>query len=456
MREIISVILVSLSRLNGIFRLCPCFFNPKTICKSLNICALVMLLLMFNAIGQRQFLCAATVVKTISGQAVLTDGVEKARKESISDALGEALVNYIYADMATNHKFEQQIDELILKNRNLYINKFVIQSEHTLGELYQIELRVELKSELIERDLKKIEQSKQRVVEQLTLVVLPPGSRAKIDSSENSNSEGASFAPIIEPTVLELELKQGLAVYGFTLTGSGEFSEELELMFMKLMEADAISRSDFKASWFEGLLAGDLIVAIRPTEVREEHIVSLHKSFWHSQADIVFIDMKNDTIIHLPTVGAKVISADYVAGMERLTQELSSKIQESTIVRLLRDYVVPGGSEEQFILKCVGFRQPVDVIAFKERLNSLRTVKEVFLSGLAAGSVELEIRTLTTPLLLERWLNDFTFTDLPFRLSATKFSEPSATVEVNPAAEFFVASPTHFLVQVIYGAPDDI
>jgi len=63
----------------------------------------------FTIIVANTNVCANTVTKTISGQAVLTDGVEKARKESINDALGEALNNYIYGDMAVNHKFESQM-----------------------------------------------------------------------------------------------------------------------------------------------------------------------------------------------------------------------------------------------------------------------------------------------------------------------------------------------------------
>ncbi|MCK5916615.1 MAG: hypothetical protein KAG92_10785, partial [Deltaproteobacteria bacterium] len=384
----------------------------------LKIFALAIILILLVA-GKSQTLSAAEI-KTISGQAVLTEGVEKARKESISDALGKALSSHIYGDMAVDHKFEQQIHDTILKNRNLYIKKFEIQSERTLGELYQIELRVELKSELIERDLKTIVKSKKRTIEELTLVVLP----------SESDSGTSGYSPVLEPTALELVLKQSLTVYGFSLTGAGELSQELKAMFVKLMRGDKKNlNQELNASWFKGLLAGDLIVVIQPFRVREERIVSLRKSFWHSQADIVFIDIKNNTIKRLPTVGVKVISGDYVSGMERLTKELNLKIRERVTDRLLNDYVVSESKQELVILKCVGFRQPVDFIAFKERLQSLQTVKSVTLKEFAAGFLELEIKTLNSAVLLGTWINDFASEGLGFSLNATASPVTAITLE---------------------------
>jgi len=79
-------------------------------CKLLTgkICILTLIIFIL-VMSLAQPLYAAVAVKMISGQAVLTEGVEKARKESISDALSEALNDYIYKDMAVNHKFEPQV-----------------------------------------------------------------------------------------------------------------------------------------------------------------------------------------------------------------------------------------------------------------------------------------------------------------------------------------------------------
>jgi len=238
---------------------------------------------------------SAAVIKMISGQAVLTEGVERARKDSISDALNEALNTYIYDDMAVNHKFEPQIDEIIFKNRNLYIKKFEIQSERTLGELYQVELKVELNNKLIENDLKKIEHSKKLQVQILKLVVLPPAVVNDTGLRSDPHTDELS-TPVLEPTTLEMDLKPGLAVYGFELDRVWGFSPELKSMFIKLMDSSSGIVREFDASWFKGLVDGDLIVVVRPSEVREEQVASLRKSFWHSQAEIAFIDMKNSVI----------------------------------------------------------------------------------------------------------------------------------------------------------------
>ncbi len=401
---------------------------------------------------------ANTVTKTISGQAVLTDGVEKARKESINDALGEALNNYIYGDMAVNHKFEQQIDEIILKNRNRYIKKFAIQSEHTLGELYQIELRVELKSQLIERDLKKIEKSEKLKVENLLLLFLPPKTGSSGYGLDSDGSETEFSAQSLDPTALERELGQELSLYGFTLSSANALTPELKSMMVELLDSEESSAlREFKAEWFKGLLAGDLIIVVRAAKVREEKIVSLRKSFWQSQAEIIFIDIKNGTITHLPTVETKIVGDDYVVGMERLTRELSDEICSRTIDRLLRDYVVPGGSEERIEFECMGFRQPADFMAFKERLKSLRTVKEVSLKAFAPGSLTIEITTLTPPELLREWLNSTAAKNLNFQLQATLLPALVPVSADQLATNNSTVVPVRrYLVQVVYGAPDSL
>jgi hypothetical protein len=399
---------------------------------------------------------SAAVIKIISGQAVLTEGVEKARRESISDALNEALNAYIYDDMAVNHKFEPQIDEIIFRNRNLYIKNFEIQSERTLGELYQIELKVELNNKLIDNDLKKIEHSERLQVNVLRLVVLPPEPAVDNVGLKNDLHPDELSTPVLEVSVLETDLKQGLEVYGFKLDRIRGFSPELESMFIKLMDRSTTGIvREFKASWFEGLVDGDLIVVVRPSAVREEQVASLRKSFWHSQADIAFIDMKNRVITRLPAVSSKVISADYVEGMERLTNDLNLKIRKRVVDRLLRDYIVPGGREERIVLKCTGFRCPADFITFKERLKSLQTVKSVGLKDLSLGSLTLEINTLTSAALLVKWLETSATEDLSFRLGVTPLPVIGGS-EMNPAAVAEAVTPLFYLVQVTYGAPDSI
>ncbi|MEA1922700.1 MAG: hypothetical protein U9N63_08590, partial [Pseudomonadota bacterium] len=313
-----------------------------------------------------------------------------------------------------------------------YVKSYEIQSERTLGDLYQVELRVELQVDLLEQELRKIERRERRQVEHLTLVVLPTaGMGENLEPVDNGGLRNLA----LEPTVLEQSLQQELAVYGFSLEVVDTISPDLMGMFVQLLQKDELSgRSEPEAAWFQGLLSGDLIVAIRPGEVSEERIVSLRKSFWRSRAELVFIDTKNDMITHLPTVTAKVISSDYVAGLEKLTQNLTEGVQQACLDRLLRDYIVPQESEELMVLQFEGFRRPADFVLFKERLQSLRTVKEVSLQALAAGSIELGVRILISPPLLIKWFNGFSSDDLPF------------TFTVYPLDE----TPEHYLIRVNY------
>ncbi len=421
---------------------------------------IVVVFSVFVIIAVSSNVYADTVVKTISGQAVLTDGVEKARKESINDALGEALNSYIYDDLAVNHKFEPQIDEIIIKNRNRYIKKFAIQNEHTLGELYQIELRIELKRGLIERDLKKIEKPEKLKVKNLLLVFLASKTDSAAPAADSDDNETELSTQVLKQTALERELKQELAVYGFTLSGADELTPELKSTMSALLDAGGSSAlKEFNSAWFKGLFAGDLLIVVRPGAVREERIVSLRKSFWQSQAEIIFIDMKNAAITRLPMIETKIVGDDYVLGMERLSRELSDKVSARIIDRLLRDYVVPGGNEARIELQCLGFRQPSDFTAFKERLQALRTINKVVLKELTAGSLTIEISTLSPAELLGEWLNNTAGKNLNFHLNATLLPWPAPpSFSERPAGNNSLPiTPRRYLVQVIYdGAPDSL
>lgn len=382
---------------------------------------LTIVFLLFTLGINPTLLPAASVVKTAGGQAVLVGGAEKARAEAVFDALGEALSRYIYDDMDVSYEFEQQVNERIIKRRKRYIKSYEIKGERTLGDLYQIELLVELQSDLLEQELKKIEGRERRQVEHLTLVVLPAvgfgGNPKPIDN-------GGFQSMALEPTVLQQNLRLELAIYGFNLETVEVLSPDLKSMFDQLFQGNKIAgRSAPEAAWFKGLMAGDLIIAIRPREISEEKIVTLHKSFWRSQAELVFIDTKNNMITPLSMVSAKVINSDYVAGLEKLTEDLTERVQQACLDRLLRDYIVPQEREELVVLQIKGFRQPSDFVAFKEQLQSLRTVKKVSLQALAAGSLELEVRVLITAPLLIKWINGFQSDDLPFTFTVYPMDE---------------------------------
>ncbi len=425
--------------------------------------AVVFLLMVFSVnFGVLQ---AAQVIKTTAGQAVLVEGAEKARSEAVLDALGEALNRYIYDDMAVSREFERQINDKILKRRKFYVKSYGIQSERTLGDLYQVELRVELQSDLLEQELKKIEKGERRQVEQLTLVVLPPAESGHKGIDPNSSNRNYPHlenngAQALEPTSLLQSLSEELAVYGFSLEMINPTSPDLLEMFAQLLKTNqAESRQMPKASWFQGLLPGDLIVVVRSSKVREEIIVSLRKSFWQAQADILFIDTKNEMVTHLPRVTAKIINSDYIAGMEQLTKKLTKQVQQSSLDRLLRDYIVPQESEELVVLQCQGFHNPADFAVFKESLQSLRTVKEVTLQALAPGCLELGVRILTSAPLLVKWLNSYRSENTSFTLQVFPLGEGLGRSRQSPviSQQSMVALgdeiPEHFLVRVNY-APE--
>ncbi|MBN2810155.1 MAG: hypothetical protein JXR80_11735 [Deltaproteobacteria bacterium] len=390
-----------------------------------------------------RFVAAAVVVKTAAGQAVLVEGSEKARSQAVLDALGEALNRYLYDDLAVSREFASEIEEKILKRRKLYVKSYEIQSERTLGDLYQVELKVELQGDLLEQELRQIERREKRQVERLTLVVLAPATDPEL------GPDGAR-SPVLEPTLLLQQLGKELDLYGFRLELVNPVAPELEPLLLPLLEAGSgLERPQPQAAWFEGVLPGDLIIVVRSSRVREEKIVSLQKSFWRSQAEIVFIDLKNRTITPLPEVTAKVINADYLAGAQELTETLTARVQQECLDHLLRDYVVPRESQSLVVLQCRGFRRPQDFAFFREQLQELRMVQEVSLQALAAGSVEVSVRLLTKAPLLLKWLNDFSAGNGSFTLQAYALDKGVAEKSMldKTAAD---AGPEQFLVRVIY------
>ncbi len=414
-------------------------------------CLIVIFLMMVFPCGLLQ---AAEVIKTTTGQALLVEGAEKARNEAVLDALGEALNSYIYDDMVVSHEFAQEINEKILKRRKAYVKSYGIQSERTLGDLYQVELKIELQSDLLDQELKKIEKGERQQVEHLTLVVLPPaGSVQNRFQAEN----GGAQALALEPSALFQSLGQELAIYGFSLEMVDPSSPDLLAMLAQLLDANEVeSRQKAEASWFQGLLPGDLIIVVRSAAVREERIVSLKKSFWQSQAEVSFIDTKNEMITHLPKVSAKVINSDYIAGLEKLTADLTERVQKTTLDRLLRDYIVPQESEVLVVLQCQGFRNPADFAAFKESLQALRTVKEVSLQALAPGSLELGVQILTSAPLLVKWLNDYHSENTSFTLKVYPLDEgpggsrQASVVSRQSSVVLGDEIPEYFLVRVNY------
>ncbi len=405
-------------------------FSGKTVLFVLSL-ALVMIFAWLPAPA----LLAAVVVETVNGRAVLDGGVEKARNEAVSAALQEALKRYIFTERGVSRRFEREITENIIKRPNRFILSYGIQNERPLGDLYLVELRVELREEVLDAALEKIEKPRKRIVKELLLAVLPP----LTENGEGAvaaalDPEAGAAAPVLEASLLCSALRSELAVYGFDLKRSGPLSSDLKAMLARTLKpAGEWNRDGRKIdpAWFKGLLAGDLVIVIRSGPAREEKVVSLGKSFWKGRAEMAFIDIKNGLLTHLPPVSAKVIEPDYVSGLKTLTRSLTEKVKNACLDRLLRDYVMPEAHETVLTMECRGFRSPADFELLRQRLENLRIVREVSLVGLTAGRLELRIRLLVNAGALLEWLNNFRDPEFAGRLFA---------YSVDPKAQYVVVA----------------
>ncbi|MBN2706742.1 MAG: hypothetical protein JXR89_09920 [Deltaproteobacteria bacterium] len=391
--------------------------------------------ILFVACFRPEALPAKMVVMTGDGQALLEKGVETARAEAVADALGKVLQRYLYEELAVSRELEPLLQEKIFARRESFVKSYAIQNEGALGELYWIELQVELQTDLLSETLRNIEGGEKRQVEELTLVLLPPS------GVENQAAAGSGVQfPALEASVLFRGLQQELLLYGFSLHRLEHLSPDLVRLCGLVLEKDQVAgASQPRVEWFQDLLPGELLILARAAEVSEEPIVSLGKSFWRSRAEMAFVDLRNRRITRLMPVEAKVIGSDYVSSLEQLTAELNLKVQKNCLDRLTRDYLLPRELDARMVLRCQGFRRPTDFAVFRERLAALRTVREVTLQALAAGLLELELRLLVPPSLLVSWLNDFAAEGCAYRFTVYPLDE----------------APEHYLVRVAYDLPAD-
>jgi len=352
----------------------------------------------------------AVVVENASGRAVLDSGADRARSQAVNTALCNALRHYIFEEQGLGAKFESQVNREIIARRNRFIQSYNILRERALGDLYQVDLRVELRADLIDRALAGIEQKRKQRVEHLTLVLLPP-----------ERSQGAvPTAPVLESSQLLVAFAGELKAYGFNVAAAGPLSADLKVMLARVLagpEAEADGRRP-GAALFKGLLPGDLIIVVRSSPPLEEKIVSLDKSLWKGRAELAFIDVRNDRIIRLAPVSAKVINRDYVAGLKDLTRTLTDRVRQVCLDRLLRDYVIPETRPIEVVLECRGFRKPADFTLFRKHLEALRSVSQVRVQALSAGLIELNLKLLTPLPTLRAWIDDFRDPEFPGRLTA--------------------------------------
>ena len=366
------------------------------------------LLFLLSAAGFRPAL-AAVVVENVNGRAVLEGSADRARGQAVNAALRQALRRYIFEEQGIDPKFEKKINEEIISRRNRFVQSYEILRERTLGDLYQVELRVELRADLLDQALAGIEQKHKQQVRNLVLAQLPPVRMAG----------EAPAAPVLESSLLLVDLKSELQAYGFSLAAAGPLSPDLKVMLSRVLAPrEEAGGRRLDAGLFKGFLPGDLILVIRSSPAVEEKIVSLDKSLWKGRAEIAFIDVRNGRIVRLPPVDAKVINKDYVAGLKALTRTLSDKVKEACLDRLLRDYIIPEQQPSEVVLECRGFPRPADFELFRKRLESLRSVSKVRIQMLAAGLIELRLKLVTPPSTLLNWINSFQDPEFSGKLTA--------------------------------------
>jgi hypothetical protein len=367
------------------------------------------LLLVLLIVGFNSPAAAAVVVESVNGRAVLEGSADRARTQAVDAALRRALRRYVFEEQGISPKFEKKVNQEIISDRNRFIRSYEILRERTLGDLYQVELKVELRADLIDQVLAGIEQKHKQRVEHLVLAQLPP-----------VRMEGAApAAPVLESSLLLTELQGELQAYGFSLEAAGPLSAELKVMLSRVLaDSGDGSGGRLDAGVFKGLLPGDLIIVVRSSPADEEKIVSLDKSLWKARAELAFIDLRNGRIIRLPPVNAKVINQDYVAGLKELTRTLTGRVKDACLDRLLRDYVIPERKKTEVVLECRGFPRPADFALFRQRLEALRSVSGVRIQALAAGLIELRLELVTPPRTLVAWINSFKAPDFPGRLTA--------------------------------------
>lgn len=350
--------------------------------------SLVMLILLSFLPGVR------AAVITVDAQALLEQGMAKARQQAVNEALLEALRRNIFDNLAVSRDFEKEIEEKILDRREVFVKSYAIQNERTLGDLYWLELKVEIQDETLAAELAQIQQGRRLKVERLALVVMPPAGNT------------ADLPILFEPSALASSLGHELELYGFSLELLREPEADLLSLIRKTVMLENPSSLP-RAEWFQALIDVDLLIVLWAEGVSHESVVSLGKEFWRSQVRLAFIDCRNDLITVLPELKAKVISENYVDGLEKMTRKLQQVVADSCLERLSRDYLLPQAEQRNLRLQCKGLRLPADFERLREKLESLRGIGRFQLQALSAGSLEFEIEVLTpVPLLLD-WLADY-------------------------------------------------
>ncbi len=362
---------------------------------------------------------ALAASKIIEGQAVLGQGATAARQEAIRAAFAEALRRYIYDDLGFSREYAAVVNEKILRHPRPFIRSYTIQQEQRFGDLYQVELKIDLQDALLGRELERIETGSRPEIVGVALMVLSlPAVREKKATAPAAalSGDSAALSSVTPPlSALDVEFPKALAgeleVYGFKSTVIAPSPGSFGRLERLLEEGD----SPAETGWLPRF-PGRVMILVRPFPVEVKGLSSLRKALWKQSVALFLIDRYFPRITRLGKVEAKIIESDRNAALAALRWRLTAEVVRRCSARLARDYRLPRENESSLLLSCRGFRSPADFSLFRERLARLRTVKKLELAGLSRGTITLCLELLISPATLIRWLEHCDFGTAGFRL----------------------------------------
>ncbi len=357
------------------------------------------------------------------GSAVVIKDLATARQQAVADTLSDALDRYIHEKMVSGHGYDEMIKEQMLNRQDRYILSYEIISDRLLGDLLQLELRVNFNRSLLQEDLATILKSEKRAVRDIRLVVI----------QENINDRLLS-EPLLTQTVLlspeELakQLNDELTAYGFHLTLNQNISDDLEELLTTAIHPDNTSAetSTIDMEQFQDLLPGELTIYIGVGNFHEERVNTVHKQLLTVENTLAFIDLKNRTSTILPAIINKSLTDYLPSGISVLSAELVEKLKNRIMDYVLQKYVVFPDHEEEVSVTISGFHRHQDFICFKEALEKLRIIKSVDLISLSSGRIGLKIISYSPVDLLLGWLNRFAPSGHNYQLQAGRLSSGTA------------------------------
>ncbi len=343
------------------------------------------------------------------GSAVIAGSQPAARQEAIDDALDQALRRDVYDRLLVGHEQDDLLEERIFNRKDRYILAYEILSSRQLGDLFQVELRVKINQQLLQGELGSLVKGAKEPVQKIVLVVLAATGERK------NPADGAALqlpAPLLEPRRLAAEMEGEMTAYGYDFSLVPTVSPALENLCRRAgVPEDEVGENEgegaVRAADFRSLLPhDDLAVIVRPGFLAEKQVMTVRKTMLVVHYDLLFVDLKNNRIV-MTGGDIQTLGADFPAAYASLQRQLRDHLHEQIMSRLLAEYTVIPPHETTATLWLTGFRRAADLEVFRQRLAALRTVNDVKVAALAAGTVVLRVKTIASYDLLLKWLNRF-------------------------------------------------